>query len=252
MSPDEAPRYLFGTDGTGAFTGPRDALRALKDYQRGWRNTLRVTAARGLHRGPSPQVLSRPTGESKTAVLLPGVWERWEVLIPWAQALYGVGWNVEFVPELDMQFGTLDGLAETLVNHLEKNDLKDVLLVAHSKGGLVGKTAMTRPPGSRIEKMIAVGTPFSGAPIAALTPGGMQMRTLVPWNEEIQSLSQHLEPNSRIVAIQAQWDQNVPPDPDLPGATLITAPVAGHTRLLAAPEVIALIALHAGSGWVNK
>ncbi len=233
-----------------AFEAPRDALKALHDWSRGWRNTVKVLALRRLRVQPKLGVIPGrdAVDDAATAILLPGVWERWEALTSWGRALHTLGWNVEFVPELDLQFGSLSKLAADLCEHLERRDLQDVLVVAHSKGGLVTKKAMTMEEGWRISKLISCGTPFDGAPIASLTPYALEMRSLVPWNEELQELRKDIEPNTRIVAIQAEWDQNVPPNPYLPGAQIATVPVHGHNALLTAPEVIALISLFAGWG----
>lgn len=247
------PRFLFGEPEEAAFRDPVEGAQALVDWGRGWQMGLRVQARRALRR-----VLPLPREEdtlddlaiqsAKTAVVLPGVWERWEVLETWARGLSALGWNVRMVPSLDLQIGTLTELADRLSQFLEEEELSDVLVVAHSKGGLVTKQAMAGTQGWRIGRLIACGTPFDGAPIANLTVPQLKMRSLVPWDPEIQILSDNHEPNLRIVAIQAQWDQNVPPDPALPGATVVTVTVEGHNALLTAPEVVALIAHYAGSG----
>lgn len=244
------PRFLFGEPEEAAFRDPLEGAHALVDWSRGWRMGLRAQTRRALRLTiPVPANANNREDEGhKVALVLPGVWERGEVLEPWARALRALGWDVRTVPDLDLQIGSLKELTQRLEDFLQDQSLHDVLIVAHSKGGLVAKQAMVGSQGWRISQLIACGTPFDGAPIANLTAPQLKMRSLVPWDPEIQALADNHEPNRRIVAIQAQWDQNVPADPVLPGATVITVAVEGHNALITAPEVIALIAYFAGSG----
>lgn len=242
---------LFGDPEEAAFANPKEGALALADWSRGWGPNLLHHTRRVLGAGPITDFPLTDTG-ARTAVLLPGVWERWESLATWGRALHALGWNIEVIPELDLLLGSLQELADKLQKALQSANLEQVLIVAHSKGGLVAKQAMLGEEGWRIARLISCGTPYNGAPIASLSVPALQMRSLVPWNEEITSLASRDEPNEKIVAIQAEWDQNVPSDPKLPGAQIITVPVTGHNALLTAPEVIAVISHFAGAQWPEE
>ncbi|MFT2526131.1 esterase/lipase family protein, partial [Escherichia coli] len=54
--------------------------------------------------------------------------------------------------------------ARQVADLLVGRDLSDVVLVAHSKGGLIGKHLLAfAPAGSRVRAMVAVATPFGGS-----------------------------------------------------------------------------------------
>lgn len=239
-------RRLVGMGSDSVFEEPAHLWLALRDWHLGWRTQVRITMQRQFGRSSAEEFLSKYHSPGlPVAILLPGVWERWEVLKTWAKALAEAGFDVHLLPEFDMQIGTLSDLGTRLANYLETNALEDVLIVAHSKGGLVAKSAMVGVQGWRIRRLISCGTPYAGAPIAQLSPPSMNMRSLVPWNGEIEGLAKKTDTNPKIVAIRAAWDQNVPPSNDLTGARNVTVPVTGHNRLLDAPETAAAIKKYA-------
>ena len=68
-----------------------------------------------------------------------------------------------------------------------------MVLVAHSKGGLIGKLAMLREdPDGRIDSMIAVNTPFAGSSYARwfLVPS---VRAFIPTDATIVALAAERE-----------------------------------------------------------
>lgn len=61
-------------------------------------------------------------------------------------------------------------LGRALLERIEKDDERDVMLVAHSMGGLVARAALTLDRDSRIRKLVQLGAPNAGsfAPVQAL------------------------------------------------------------------------------------
>ena len=235
---------LFGRD-SAVFSPSRETLWALRDWGTAWVRSAAVGARRALDRAPNASAPATKPSRKPVAVLLPGVWENWEVLSSWGRALSAVGFDVRFVPALDLQLGSIKALSQVLADFLATNELENALVVAHSKGGLVAKKAMGDSEGWRVRRLISCGTPFEGAPIAALSPKLLRMRSLVPQDPEIRELGASTQPNKRIVAIEAKWDQNVPRTTSLPGGKVVTANVRGHHSLLHAPEALALIVRYA-------
>lgn len=213
--------------------------RALGDWALGWQRNLRNSTRRAARSGADPHKYHR--GNAPTAVLLPGVWGKWESLENWARALHAAGWSVRFIPQLDHMLGPLTELSTTLDNALQELGLEDVVLVAHSKGGLVGKQTLVGPQSWRIRQLITFGTPYQGAPLAALSPQFLQMQNLLPGTPELVALEANTTVNTKIVSVQATWDQNVPPKQELPGAQELLVNVQGHNALLVAPEAIGLL-----------
>ena len=220
---------------TNPLAHPRTGAMALADWGKGTGKSLAARTRRALDADWSEDQLRRPN--APTVVILPGWLREWETVLPWGEALHSIGWDVRFVPALDREIGSLPELAATLIQFLSEEGIEDALIVAHSKGGLVAKQAMI--DGGSIAKLIAVGTPFEGAPLAHVLPPHTGGESLTPDGEEILHLQSHPEVNERIHAIEAAVDQNVPNLESLPGANIVRTDVEGHTALIDAPQVIA-------------
>lgn len=181
-----------------------------------------------------PEGLRRPG--AAPVVLLPGVWGPWESTWSWGEALHAAGYDVRFVPRMTYELGDLPGLAATLREEASQQGFEGAVVVAHSKGGLVGKQALVDYPGL-FRGLVACGTPFGGAPLARWAPFISRMRNLRPEDRQIRRLGKHTAVNQRIASIQAAWDQNVPMTGFLPGAFCAVVPVRGHNLLLDEPAV---------------
>jgi len=181
----------------------------------------------------------RPVGPP--VVLLPGVYESWHFLLPLARFLHAHGLRVHVLPELRNNRRPVPYAAAVLGRYLAAQDLRGAVLVAHSKGGLVGKLAMLREdPDGRIDSMIAVNTPFAGSIYARwfLVPS---VRAFIPTNKTIVALGGELSVNSRITSVYSSWDPHIPAGSALAGAQDVVLATPGHFRPLADPELQALL-----------
>lgn len=87
-----------------------------------------------------------------TVVIVPGAWEPAKVLEPFAELLRGIGHPTEVVPLLSVG-GTetpLAGLKEDVEAVREvltklADEARDIVLLCHSYGGVVGSCAVGRP-----------------------------------------------------------------------------------------------------------
>ncbi|MDO5034775.1 MAG: alpha/beta fold hydrolase [Actinomycetaceae bacterium] len=204
------------------------ALSALQKVQtEGVRHGLRTDIADTLRLEGGP-----------IAVGIPGIVETSEHLHLAGAALHRAGWDVRFVPALDTMKGPGHLLTRRLENYLVSNNLEDVTIFAHSKGGLIGKAAMGGPEGWRIRGMVSLGTPYTGSPLANFVPRGLGVADLRPDSPYIHDQFEDVRANPRITSIEAKWDQQVPTGSWLPGARLVTANMYGHNNLLASPIAI--------------
>src|ERR1041384_1579098 len=74
----------------------------------------------------------------------------------------------------------VDEIARQIEDYLVTSRLEQVVFVAHSKGGLVGKRVMAHPAISRrVRGMVAVATPFGGSTYARLMVG-RTLRSFLP------------------------------------------------------------------------
>jgi triacylglycerol lipase len=200
-----------------------------------WAYRLRVAALR--RRDPSR--LSR--GEQRPVLLLPGVYETWHFLEAVGTHLNALGHPVHVVPAFGRNLLPIPEMAELAGDYIEANDLRDIAIIAHSKGGLIGKTLMLSDNlGPRISCMVAINAPFAGSNYAHLVPI-RTLREFVPTHQTIVSLSDAADVNARITSIYSSWDPIIPNGSVLAGATNLELPTTGHFRILDRADLLAAV-----------
>lgn len=182
-------------------------------------------------------------GDLTPVVLLPGIWEPWRFLLPLARALNAAGHPVYPVPALKLNGAPLDSSTEVVAEAIAEHASEKVMLVAHSKGGLIGKQLMLHPRvGHRIAGLVAVCSPFGGSSLSVRALARTPLGLFSPGNETLLALAAERAVNSRIVSIGARWDEVVPNGTFLEGATNHTLQISGHFRPLRAESVHSLVA----------
>lgn len=187
-----------------------------------------------------------PPVRGRPVVLVPGVYEAWHFLRPLARRLHARGLAVHAVPALGRNHRPVPESAEILRAALAARDLRDVVLLAHSKGGLIGKRAMIEDLASgdaRIASMVAVNTPFAGSRYARWVPL-RAVRALVPGDAAIRALVLDRTVDARIVAVRSVWDPHVPDAAAPEGLPDVLLPTPGHFRALADPTLEDLVVAH--------
>lgn len=197
-----------------------------------------------------PEAFSQAEESRPLIVLLPGVYESWHFMAPLAKALHAAGYRVLPVPRLGHNRkpvpATVRMVDELLVEIGElaqqQGRQERVLLVAHSKGGLVGKRLLIDSltavaPRPVILGLVAIATPFAGSRLAHPLLG----RTLSEFasgHETITELQANQEVNARIISILPRFDPLIPGDRGLGGAQETVLKSSGHFKVLADQEAI--------------
>jgi triacylglycerol lipase len=187
------------------------------------------------------QYLTPPEGapHGKVPVLLiPGIYETWQFMRPVAEHLHRAGHPVHVVQKLGYNRGTVEAMAQLAAGYLEEHELTDVVVVAHSKGGLIGKFLMTSTSAApRVTRLVAVNTPFSGSIYATffLLPS---IRAFSPHNRTLQALRANLELNAHITSIYGRFDPHIPGGSFVEGARNVQLETMGHFRPIADRRVL--------------
>lgn len=196
----------------------------------GWRQ------ARGLARRGAPSGMG--SGSRIPVVLVPGIYETWFFLEPLARALHRAGHPVVTVPALGLNAFDLATSAQLVADRIAQVGAERVVLVAHSKGGLIGKHLLTRPDlAGAVVGMVAVNTPFRGSAYATHFPA-RSVRALSPRFPDMIDLARDVASHGRIVSVYGDFDPHIPGGSALEGAVNVHLPVMGHFRTVARPEVI--------------
>lgn len=175
-----------------------------------------------------------------TIVLIPGVYERWSFLKPIADRLWREGYPISVVHGLGYNLRPIIDTSDRLAAALSRVSANPAgrIIVAHSKGGLVGKHLMlSHREELGVRGLVAVCTPFAGSRYAKYVLG-QTLRAFSPTNDTIVLLGRDSSVNSQIVSIFGPFDPHVPDGSVLVGATNVQVPVSGHFRILHARETI--------------
>jgi pimeloyl-ACP methyl ester carboxylesterase len=194
----------------------------------------------------SPSTLR--TGERTPVVVIPGVYESWKFLAPLIAQAHERGHPVHVVESLRFNLQPVVESADHVAAYLEAHDLHDAIILAHSKGGLIGKYVMTRREGvERVRAMLAVATPFGGSVYArfVLAP---TLRIFSPEDLTIRELASEADVNSRIVSVYGAFDPHIPAGSELSGAKNVQLSTGGHFRILRDPQILAELAALDDSG----
>ncbi|MBK7821036.1 MAG: alpha/beta hydrolase [Tessaracoccus sp.] len=191
--------------------------------------------AGGLVRRDVPEAYTK--GEGAPVVLIPGVLEEWTMMRSIADALSAAGHPVHTLPDLRRNTATVADAAALVGTYLSAKDLTGVLLVAHSKGGLIAKCLLLGEEGHRVRGVVTVATPFGGSVLARLVPHPV-VRSLAPDDATIVELAARSEVNHLITSICPAFDPHIPSGSRLEGATNVPVAAMGHFRVLADRDVI--------------
>ena len=188
------------------------------------------------------------SGDGRVVLVLPGVWETWAFLRPLIAQVHAAGHPVHVMASLGWNGRSVVDTAQDVAAYVLEHDLLDVVLLAHSKGGLIGKYVMAVLDDShRITAMVAVCSPFSGsryAPYLLLR----SLRAFSPRAPTTVLLSKNLTVNNHIVSIYGVFDPHIPEGSELVGARNIRLYAGGHFRILAHPRTIATVLEVADTG----
>ena len=212
----------------------RDAGAAVADrvYQ------MREQARHVVGRTPSE---GYRRGDLAPVLLLPGVYETWQFLRPVADRLNALGHPIHTLPELGYNRLTIAASAELAQRYLDERNLTGVIIVAHSKGGLIAKHMMvTDDRAGRIDRLIAINSPFGGSTLANWAPV-RTLRAFSPRDETVMTLAANRAANTRITSIYSRLDPLIPGGSELDGAQNVCLPMVGHFRPLSSPALFAAI-----------
>lgn len=215
------------------------AARLLGDYPNALRFRVRAVRDRAV-----PDSFAE--GQLRPVVILPGIYESWHYLRPIAERLNAGGHPVHVIPELGLNRAPIPATAARVHAHLVARGLAGVVIVAHSKGGLVGKHLMAvddragAPDGGRVDRLVAIASPFQGSAMARIAPNPA-LRAFLADDPVIAALAAERAVNARITSIYPSFDPHIPEGSALEGARNIEVPIVGHFRILLQPAVVAAV-----------
>ena len=221
---------------------------------------IRGSALMTVHRTPPEHYLGHVIEGKAPVILIPGILGRWGFLKHLGDRISLAGHPVYIVPELNYNVYTIPRSAQKVwgvivhavprLGHIlpdmpagahairsamERHAIDGAILVAHSKGGLIGKYLLIHHNhDQRIKGLVAIATPFSGSRMAKLIPLD-PFKELRTDSDIIHELESHTAVNDRIISIIPEFDNHVWAERGsfLPGALKnIEVPISGHHKVL--------------------
>ncbi len=129
--------------------------------------------------------------------------------------------------------------AESVKRTIAEHEITGAILVAHSKGGLIGKYVLAHHNDDRrVKGLIAIATPFSGSRMAKIVPH-TAFKELLPQSEILRELEVYADVNERIVSVIPEYDNHVWAENGsyLEGATNKKVHCYGHHKVLFSRKV---------------
>lgn len=165
-------------------------------------------------------------------ILISGIALKWSFLKNLGDKISLKGHPVYIVPKLGNNLIDIPNSASIIKDLIEENKLKNVIVVAHSKGGLIAKYLLVHlNKDNAVKKVIAIATPFSGSSLAGLIRH-KSFKELSSDNKLVQDLNSYTAINNRIISIYPSFDNHVPEGSILADAENIKVNVKGHHKIV--------------------
>ncbi|USR79113.1 esterase/lipase family protein [Arcanobacterium pinnipediorum] len=176
-----------------------------------------------------------------TVVVIPGIYEGRTQLMPLARSLHEAGYQVEIIGELAMLTKPTAKLARIVAQRVATIP-GPVVLLAHSKGGLVGASVLeSHDKLLNLAGMVAIATPWQGSSLAQFFPPNSPVRRLAPDGLDLAIQQRQNCDLSRIYSLIPRSDPHVPNGSYLPGAHNIRLTSSGHFFPLGTAETKSLV-----------
>jgi triacylglycerol esterase/lipase EstA (alpha/beta hydrolase family) len=197
-----------------------------------------------LRRDPEP----RPGG-AIPIILTHGYFANRGYFAPLVRGLEARGAAPLFTPNLASTFTTIERYAEELHAEIERiaaaSGQAQVILIAHSMGGLGARAYLCAHGSARVRKLITIASPHHGTVHARLGTGenAKQMRRGSRFLEALCEKEGERGPGCEVTSIYTPHDNlAAPPDTSvLPWAKNIAIPGRGHVDILGSAQLLEIV-----------
>lgn len=170
-------------------------------------------------------------GKKGDVVLLQGFGET-RLFLKTADELNRTGYRIHVINELNYNHLPIKKCSEIVEKYIEDNKLKDVILLSHSKGGIMGKYFLDNSKlSSNVKCLISIATPYKGSFLSCLRI--LYLNEFSPKSEIINSLKKPINGN-KILNLYPIIDTLIIPNKAniCYGAKNICINTIGHARVL--------------------
>ncbi len=167
----------------------------------------------------------------KDLIVIPGFTESWVFLKSLSDNLNLLGFQIHTQIGYS-SLGTIESNIEKIENYILRNNLKNVVVLSHSKGSIVGNALLGKDSlVDRISTLITISCPYKGTIFSNL-----RIFNLIQLNKK--NVSKFIEPNpkAKVLNFYPKFDNHILPNSSLIDGRKSTenlkTNVVGHTRIL--------------------
>jgi triacylglycerol lipase len=192
-----------------------------------------ISQITGLFKRDNARNYAKPKNAgAMPVIIIPGIYEPWQFMLPLTRRISAAGHPVYIVEGLGYNVGSIPKMARIVSDYVKTLPVQEVVIVAHSKGGLIAKYVLANMnQDGRVSKVITLNTPFSGSVYAAFMPI-WGVRAFSPQNKLLRQLLLNVAVNAQITSVYSDYDANIPEGSFLQGATNIKIDTIGHFRII--------------------
>lgn len=209
-------------------------LRKIGNWAEDYLYAIHRHAHAFIYRNPPRHFLGHVVREKNPIILIPGVYETWHFLQASVDDLSLRGHPVFVLEHIGYNTKEISYTAQLIRELIEEKDLYNIVIIAHSKGGLIGKYLLVfKNKDQRIRKLITIATPFGGTNLAKFIPYRLA-KEFHPHGEIISMLHKESSVNHKIVSVYGTFDNHIWPTKNcyLEGAKNIQVNIHGHHKIL--------------------
>ena len=169
-------------------------------------------------------------------VLLHGWATQNPILLILKKRLEKIGYRV-YVPSFGWHFKSIETICKKLDLFIKTHRIGPFICIGHSLGGIIALHYYTRYQGS-LEKCIALGSPFHGAPHARVFWFSASAQEMIPESSFLEGLNCRNESLERFFSLATPCDEVVPASSStVETGNNILIDAAGHVDLLLSRKV---------------
>lgn len=187
-----------------------------------------------FRRKPPSHYRHNKNAEKVPVILLSGLSLKWHFLRHLGDRISLAGHPVFVIPNLRGNWISVAQAADFVREVIDEHNLQRIVIVAHSKGGIIAKYLLVNHNyDKRVKLVIAVASPFSGTRLARIIPH-RALYEMLPDSSVLQELQENTAVNKQIVSIIPEFDNHVWAEQGsyLDGAKNINVKVRGHHRVI--------------------
>lgn len=186
-------------------------------------------------------------GDKGDVILVPGFADDHIFLMKIGEELNKNGYKIHSATQSIKGFNTttlsVQELATKLAGYIAQNNMTNIILVGHSKGGIVAKYLLENfgQISDKIKNVFTIASPHQGTIFAYV--GIFHLHQLTPGSNLIKTLKTQTANTHKITNIYPKFDNTIVPNKNLilDGAINQQIKIVGHTRILYSNECTKII-----------